>query len=242
MFKTPPAGPSPIHIAREHRTLPDTPAALVTAGRAPPAPLDPRTERTFFSFPGDPISRFQALLALAQTNIYDATAMSLATVSAEGKPSSRIVLLKAVDAQGFSFFTNLGSRKGREALGRPDVALLFSWGALEVQVRIEGRASKVTEQEADDYFATRPRGSQLGAWASVQSAPLASRGELEQRLLEITARFEGKPVTRPPGWSGFRVSPLSIEFWRNRESRLHDRDLYTRPNAGAPWAQTLLNP
>ena len=227
---------------KDARTLPDTPAALVSAGRAPPAPLDPRTERIFFSYLEDPISRFQALLALAQANIYDATAMSLSTVSAEGKPSSRIVLLKAVDAQGFSFFTNLGSRKGREALGRPDVALLFSWGALEVQVRIEGRAGRVTEQEADDYFATRPRGSQLGAWASMQSAPLASRAELEQRLIDLTARFEGKPVTRPPGWSGFKVSPLAIEFWRNRESRLHDRELYTRPSATAPWSHTLLNP
>jgi pyridoxamine 5'-phosphate oxidase len=228
--------------SQDQRTLPDTPAALVTAGRAPPAPIDPRTERTFFSFPEDPISRFQALLALAQANIPDATAMSLATVSAEGKPSSRIVLLKAVDSKGFSFFTNLGSRKGRETLGRPDVALVFWWAALEVQVRVEGRAAKVTEQEADDYFATRPRGSQLGAWASSQSAPLGSRAELEQRLVDLTARFEGKPVTRPPGWGGFRVSPLSIEFWRNRESRLHDRDIYTRPNAGAPWAHTLLNP
>jgi pyridoxamine 5'-phosphate oxidase len=224
------------------RTLPDTPAALFAAGRAPPAPLDPRTEGTFFSFREEPLARFQALLALAQANIYDATAMSLATVSPEGRPSSRIVLLKAVDEQGFSFFTNLGSRKGREALGRPDVALLFHWGALEVQVRIEGLAGRVPDQEADDYFATRPRGSQLGAWASVQSAPLASRAELEQRLVELTARFDGKPVTRPPGWSGFRVSPLAIEFWRNRESRLHDRELYTRAHKAAPWMHTLLNP
>ena len=227
---------------QDRGTTPDTPKALTSAGRAAPAPVDPRTEAYFFSFLNDPISRFQALLALAQQNIFDATAMGLSTVSAEGKPSSRIVLLKAVDGQGFSFFTNLGSRKGREALGRPDVALLFGWGALEVQVRIEGRASRVPEAEADAYFATRPRGSQLGAWASTQSAPLASRAELEQRLAEQTARFEGKPVTRPPGWSGFRVAPLAIEFWRNRENRLHDRDLYSRPHAGAPWTRTLLNP
>jgi pyridoxamine 5'-phosphate oxidase len=223
-------------------TRPDTPVALAFAGRAAPGPIDPRTEQYFFSFPDDPISRFQALLALAQQSSAEATAMSLATVSAEGKPSSRIVLLKGVDAQGFTFFTNLSSRKGREALGRPEVALLFWWIPLEVQVRIEGRATKVPESEADAYFATRPRGSQLGAWASHQSEELVSRAVLEERLKEATRRFEGAPVTRPPGWSGFRVSPLAIEFWRNRQSRLHDRDLYVRANASSPWRRSLLNP
>ena len=223
-------------------TRPDTPIALATAGRAAPHPVDPRTEQLFFAWRDDPISRFQGLLALAQECSAEATAMCLSTVSPEGKPSSRIMLLKAVDGAGFSFFTNLASRKGREALGRPDVALLFHWTPLEVQVRIEGRATRVPEAEADAYFATRPRDSQLGAWASHQSDPLASRDALEQRLSEAAQRFEGRLVARPPGWSGFRVSPLSIEFWRNRQSRLHDRELYSRPNPGAPWSQTLLNP
>ena len=229
-------------MSDDKNTRPDTPMALGTAGRAAPHPVDPRTEQFFFSYPSDPISRFQALLSLAQQCSAEATAFGLSTVSPEGKPSSRIVLLKAVDGAGFSFFCNLGSRKGREALGQPEVAMLFWWIPLEVQVRIEGRATRVPEAEADDYFATRPRGSQLGAWASQQSEPLASRDLLEARLAEATQRFEGRPVARPPGWSGFRVSPLSIEFWRNRQNRLHDREVYSRVNSGAPWSRTLLNP
>jgi pyridoxamine 5'-phosphate oxidase len=192
----------------------------------------------------DPLQRFLALLerAKATPQIVEPTAMTLATVSAEGRPSARVVLLKDADEDGLVFYTNLDSRKGREALARPEVALLFWWGPLESQVRFEGRAERVGEDEADAYFATRARGSQLGAWASEQSRPLASRGELEAKLAEVTDKFEGMPVPRPPHWSGLRVKPLSVEFWRNRPNRLHERELYTREKPGAPWSIQLLNP
>ncbi|HYV64805.1 MAG TPA: pyridoxamine 5'-phosphate oxidase [Myxococcales bacterium] len=194
--------------------------------------------------PDDPLQRFLALLerAKADSRIVEPTAMTLATVSAEGRPSARVVLLKDADEDGLVFYTNLDSRKGREALARPDVALVFWWGALELQVRFEGRAERVSDEEADAYFATRARGSQLGAWASAQSRPLASRAELEAKLLEVTEEFEGMPVPRPPRWSGLRVKPISIEFWKSRPDRLHVRELYTRPRPGAPWSMQLLNP
>jgi len=192
----------------------------------------------------DPLPRFLALLerAKATPQVVEPTAMTLATVSAEGRPSARVVLLKDADEDGLVFYTNLDSRKGREALARPDVALLFWWGQLESQVRFEGRAERVSDEEADAYFATRARGSQLGAWASAQSRPIASRAELEAKLAEVTDKFEGMPVPRPPHWSGLRVKPLSIEFWRNRPNRLHERELYTREKPGAPWSVQLLNP
>ena len=192
----------------------------------------------------DPLQRFLALLerAKATPQIVEPTAMTLATVSAEGRPSARVVLLKDADEDGLVFYTNLDSRKGREALARPDVALLFWWGPLESQVRFEGRAERVGDDEADAYFATRARGSQLGAWASAQSRPIASRAELEAKLAEVTEEFEGMPVPRPPHWSGLRVKPLSIEFWRNRPNRLHERELYTREKPGAAWSVQLLNP
>jgi len=192
----------------------------------------------------DPLQRFLALLerAKATPQVVEPTAMTLATVSAEGRPSARVVLLKDADEDGLVFYTNLDSRKGREALARPDVALLFWWGPLESQVRFEGRAERVSDEEADAYFATRARGSQLGAWASAQSRPIASRAELEAKLAEVTDKFEGMPVPRPPHWSGLRVKPLSIEFWRYRPNRLHERELYTREKPGAPWSVQLLNP
>ncbi len=192
----------------------------------------------------DPLQRFLALLerAKATPQVVEPTAMTLATVSAEGRPSARVVLLKDADEDGLVFYTNLDSRKGREALARPDVALLFWWGQLESQVRFEGRAERVSDEEADAYFATRARGSQLGAWASAQSRPIASRAELEAKLAEVTDKFEGMPVPRPPHWSGLRVKPLSIEFWKNRPDRLHERELYTREKPGAPWSVQLLNP
>jgi pyridoxamine 5'-phosphate oxidase len=199
-------------------------------------PLRPATD--------DPIARFVALLELAKRTpqIPEPTGMSLATVGDDGRPSVRVVLLKGVDDQGLVFYTNLDSRKGREALAHPSVALCFWWQPLESQVRFEGRAERVPEEEADAYFATRPRGSQLGAWASYQSQPLASREEIEARLAELTERFEGMPVPRPPHWSGLRVRPTAVEFWKNRPNRLHERELYTRQKPGAPWLVTLLNP
>jgi pyridoxamine 5'-phosphate oxidase len=192
----------------------------------------------------DPLARFAALLETAKRTpqIAEATGMSLATVGDEGRPSVRVVLLKGVDDQGLVFYTNLESRKGREALAHPSIALCFWWAPLEAQVRFEGRAERVSEEEADGYFATRPRGSQLGAWASHQSQPLASREEIEARLSELTERFEGMPVPRPPHWSGLRVRPLAVEFWKNRPNRLHERELYTREKQGAPWFVQLLNP
>jgi pyridoxamine 5'-phosphate oxidase len=192
----------------------------------------------------DPIQRFLALLerAKATPQIVEPPAMTLATVSAEGRPSARVVLLKGADEDGLVFYTNLRSRKAREALSRRDVALVSWWAPLESQVRFEGAAERVSDEEADAYFATRPRGSQLGAWASAQSEPLASRAELEAKLAEVTEQFEGMPVPRPPHWSGLRVRPTAIEFWRNRPNRLHERELYTRDKPGAPWFVTLLNP
>jgi pyridoxamine 5'-phosphate oxidase len=194
--------------------------------------------------PDDPIARFLALLEVAKRTpqIAEPTGMILTTVGEEGRPSSRVVLLKGADEEGLVFYTNLQSRKGREALAHPSVALLFWWHPLETQVRFEGAAHQVTDDEADAYFATRPRGSQLGAWASEQSRPLESREQLEARLAELTEKFEGMPVPRPPHWSGLRVRPLSIEFWKNRANRLHERHLYAREKPGAPWSFALLNP
>jgi pyridoxamine 5'-phosphate oxidase len=192
----------------------------------------------------DPIARFIELLERAKRvpTIAEATGMTLSTVSAEGRPSARVVLLKGVDAQGLVFYTNTRSRKGQEIAARPDVSLTFWWPELESQVRFEGRAIRVSDAEADAYFATRPRVSQLGAWASDQSAPLRSRAELEQRFADLEKRHEGKEIPRPPHWSGYRVAPLAIEFWWNRPGRLHDRELYTRASPQAPWTMTLLNP
>lgn len=191
-----------------------------------------------------PLQRFAALLDQARhtPTIAEPTAMTLATVGEDGRPSARIVLLKGIDDEGLVFYTNFQSRKGREVLAHPEIALVFWWQPLEVQVRFEGRAEPVPPAEADAYFALRPRGSQLGAWASNQSGVLASRAELEARLTDFTARFEGGPVPRPPHWSGFRMRPLTAEFWKNRQSRLHERELYTREGPGAPWTFCLLNP
>ena len=168
--------------------------------------------------------------------------MTLSTVGAAGQPTARVVLLKAVDRGELVFYTNYTSRKSREMLAHPAVCLSFWWPQLESQVRFEGRAVKGTPEEADAYFATRPRVSQLGAWASEQSAPLKSREELEARFAALEKKYEDKPVPRPPHWGGFHVAPLAIEFWWNRVGRLHERELYTRAEPGAPWTMTLLNP
>jgi pyridoxamine 5'-phosphate oxidase len=218
---------------------------LETAGRKPPeAKDDPAIAAAFLSHSDDPIARFEALLSQARKDPRhrEPTAMALATVGEGGRPSSRIVLLKHVDERGFVFYTNLDSRKGSEARARPPVALTFHWQWMEVQVRIEGDAAQVSDAEADAYFAGRPRGSQLGAWASQQSGVLASRDDLERRLAEVTRRFQGKPVPRPPRWSGLYVAPLAIEFWRGREDRLHDRERYRRARAGQDWTRELLYP
>jgi pyridoxamine 5'-phosphate oxidase len=190
----------------------------------------------------DPLALFRALWAEARRRSPEnvADAMALATVGTDGRPSARVVLLRGADERGFVFFTNFESRKGREALGRPDVALLFHWAALEIQVRIEGVATPVAPEEADAYFATRPRGSQLGAWASDQSRRLASRFGLLRRYVGFERKFEGEPVPRPPHWSGFRVAPTAIEFWLDRKSRLHVRGLYERDGQG--WRFSWLNP
>lgn len=190
----------------------------------------------------DPIARFSLWFdeAKACEQIADATAMSLATVGKEGKPSSRIVLLKAHDERGFVFYTNMESRKSRELLENPHAALCFHWAALERQVRIEGKAERVGDEEADAYFDTRPRESKIGAWASKQSEALSSRDEFMEALRDVTQRYEGRDVPRPPHWSGWRVVPRNIEFWEQGEFRLHIRNLWFRD--GDHWRTQRLYP
>lgn len=192
----------------------------------------------------EPFDRFADLLAQARAvgadRLPEPTAFALGTVGADGMPSVRVLLLKGVDERGFVFYTNYEGRKGRELLAHPQAAMCFHWQALEQQVRVEGIATPVSDEEADAYFASRERGSQLGAWASLQSQPMADAGDLEARLREFAARFEGQPVPRPPHWSGFRLAPARIEFWRNMPSRLHERDLYERE--GDRWRVQRLFP
>jgi len=189
----------------------------------------------------DPIVRFSESYARAQqSESFDAARAALATADASGMPSVRFVLIKRFDARGFVVFTHLGSRKAREMRENPRAALSFHWSTTGEQVRIEGVVEPVSDAEADDYFAARPRGSQLGAWASEQSTILHARTELEARVRELESRFAEREVARPPGWGGLRIVPSSLEFWRDRADRLHDRELYTR--AGAGWTTVLLAP
>ena len=191
------------------------------------------------------ISTFATLFEEAKAGKeIDPTAMTVATADVDGRPSARTVLLKAFDERGFVFFTHLGSRKGRELIENRQAALLFLWRSLReagVQVRGEGEAQLVSAAEADAYFASRPRMSQVGAWASMQSQPLASREEFEQRLQRFEAQFEGRDVPRPDGWSGIRIVPQRIEFWYGVDFRLHERWFYEADGAGN-WSKRLLYP
>ena len=189
----------------------------------------------------NPIKRFQRSLAKAEAKGTPlANAMSVATASVKGSPSVRMMLLKGADARGFVFYTNVKSRKGRELLENKNVSLCFWWPALEEQVRIEGKAKRVSAREADAYFQTRPRGSQIGAWASRQSGVLSSRRELLSQFEKLKKRFQGMRVPRPPFWQGFRVTPKRIEFWHGMPDRLHERTLYLR--SGRTWKVKLLYP
>jgi len=189
----------------------------------------------------DPFALFAEWMAAAEAGEpNDPTAMTLATVSASGAPSARMVLLKGWDAAGFVFYTNLESRKGLEIAGNQAVALLFHWKSLRRQIRIEGVAEKVTEAEADAYFASRPRLSRLGAWASDQSRVLGSRAALVGRVAALEAKYVLGDIPRPPHWSGFRVPPARFEFWQDMPFRLHDRTVY-EPDGGG-WRQEKLYP
>lgn len=196
----------------------------------------------------DPFELFQSWFSeavAAEPN--DPNAMSLATVDAEGMPNVRMVLLKGVDAmhaegRGFVFYTNFESAKGRELLATPQAALLFHWKSLQRQVRVRGHVSVVPANEADEYFASRPRQSRIGAWASSQSRRLDGRFALEASFAKYTAKFAAGDIPRPGYWSGFRVAPVEIEFWRNGAFRLHDRAVFRRTDASIPWSKSRLFP
>jgi pyridoxamine 5'-phosphate oxidase len=194
--------------------------------------------------PPDPIARFRSVYALAEkidrSIIPDPSAMSLGTIENRDQASVRIVLLKAFDERGFVFYTSFEGRKGRQLLAHPKAALCLYWAPLDIQVRIEGTVAKVADEEADAYFATRERRSQIGAWASRQSEPLETPTALDERVAEYEKEFKGKDVLRPGYWSGFRVRPERIEFWKGKPDRLHERHLYTRDGDG--WRIETLYP
>ena len=194
--------------------------------------------------PPDPIERFRSVYALAEkldrSIIPEPNAMSLGTIGNRDQPYVRIVLLKAFDERGFVFYTSYDGRKGRQLIAHPRASLCFYWAPLSIQVRVEGRVTKVSDEEADVYFATRERGSQIGAWASRQSEPLETPTALDERVAKYEKEFEGKTVTRPEYWSGFRVWPERIEFWKGKANRLHERHLYMRDGEG--WLIETLYP
>ena len=201
---------------------------------------DSRIERD--DLDGDAILQFETWFGDAcDTDMLDPNAMSLATVDAESRPASRMVLLKYFDDRGFVFFTNYGSAKAEQIAGNPSVALLFHWPSLERQVAIRGTAEKIPTSESLRYFMTRPRGSQIGAWVSVQSSVIGSRALLEAKYDEMKRKFSRKEVPLPSFWGGYRVTPREIEFWQSRRNRLHDRFLYTRHD-GEGWDIRRLSP
>ncbi len=191
-----------------------------------------------------PFKKFHECLkeAKADSSIIEPTAMCLSTVGENNCPSSRMVLLKNFDERGFCFFTNLTSRKGKELNQNHNVALCFYWGAIGMQIRIEGAVEKVSIKEAEDYFASRRRGSQIGAWASKQSCEMKSWEEFQERISTITEDFAGQDVPRPPFWSGFRVVPKKIEFWEEGEFRIHQREVYERSEGARSWEVKKLYP
>ncbi|MGV8851171.1 MAG: pyridoxamine 5'-phosphate oxidase [Rhodoglobus sp.] len=190
----------------------------------------------------DPLEQFRLWLSNAsESSVYEPNAMVLSTVEADGSPSSRTVLLRAIDDAGFEFFTNYSSLKGRALIANPAAALVFPWYAIHRQVLVQGTARPIATALSDQYFATRPRGSQIAAHASEQSQPIASRALLERRVTELEAEFDGRSVPRPTDWGGFAVTPHTIEFWQGRSSRLHDRVRFTRAAAGG-WNRMRLQP
>jgi pyridoxamine 5'-phosphate oxidase len=191
--------------------------------------------------PEDPLAMFHALLEEAtRKEPNDPTAMTVATATADGAPSARMVLLKDADARGFVFYTNTQSRKGDDLEANPRAALVFHWKSMRRQVRVEGAVERVSDAEADAYFASRPRGSQIGAWASDQSRPMDGRFELEKRVARFTARFGLGAVPRPPHWTGYRVVPAAYEFWTDKPFRLHERIRFDRRGDG--WTISRLFP
>ncbi|MCL4813316.1 MAG: pyridoxamine 5'-phosphate oxidase [Vicinamibacteraceae bacterium] len=201
------------------------------------SPLDP-VPPSIVDPADDPVATFLEAWAHARTTAppdFDWSQVALATSAPGGMPSVRMVLLRGADPSGFTFFTNYGSRKARDLAANAQAALCFHWYWLERQVRVEGLVERTSDAESDAYFASRPRGSQLGAWASDQSEPLDSRERLDRRFREAEARFAGRDVPRPPFWGGFRVVPARIEFWQGASSRLHDRILYTREGSAWRW-------
>jgi len=194
--------------------------------------------------PPDPIERFRSVYALAEkldrSIIPEPNAMSLGTIGNRDQPYVRIVLLKAFDERGFVFYTSYDGKKGRQLIAHPRASLCFYWAPISIQVRIEGRVTRVSDEEADAYFATRERGSQIGAWASRQSEPLETPTALDERVAKYEKEFEGKTIPRPEYWSGFRVWPERIEFWKGKPNRLHERHLYLRDGEG--WLVETLYP